>query len=169
MIRLSILLLGGVFVAMTVLGTEEPGAEAAVIQQETLAPMPEVEPGPAPAVAAEPEATRSDLVAAELARALAQRSVKPRAPKLLVVESADAPPEAAEPLVASLDMTLLEVTGSSVNLRAGPSTGQGIVGRLSRGARAELVAEAGGDWMQIRDPATGRVGFMAARFLKPAR
>ena len=62
---------------------------------------------------------------------------------------------------------LYYVTGSSVNLRAGPSTGVAVVASLRRGTQAELLAEADSGWWQIRDTNTGQVGFMAARFLAP--
>ena len=90
---------------------------------------------------------------------------------MLVLEASDAPPDAAVPVVPVVlpdNMKLLQVTGSSVNLRAGPSTNRPIVGRLSRGDRAELVSEAADGWMQVRDVASGKIGYMAGRFLAPA-
>lgn len=62
---------------------------------------------------------------------------------------------------------LLIVTGTSVNMRSGPSTTWEVIGNLRRGAKAELVAQADGGWLQIRDVVTGRVGYMAGRFLEP--
>jgi hypothetical protein len=62
---------------------------------------------------------------------------------------------------------LVEVTGTSVNLRAGPSTGDAVLDALTRGARAELIAASDDGWAQIRTVETGTVGYMADRFLSP--
>jgi len=56
------------------------------------------------------------------------------------------------------------VTGSVVNLRAGPGTQHPIVGQLQRGTRVEVL-EVSGDWMQVRTPA-GQVGWMAGWLLE---
>ena len=60
------------------------------------------------------------------------------------------------------------VAGSRVNLRAGPSTANAVVGSLVRGAAVVVLGEAADGWVELRDEATGRTGFMAARFLEPA-
>ena len=62
----------------------------------------------------------------------------------------------------------LYVTGNSVNFRAGPSTSEDVVGRLSRGQMVTAVGERSGDWVQIRD-GDGRTGFMSAQFLSASR
>ena len=64
-------------------------------------------------------------------------------------------------------MPLVEVTGNQVNLRAGPSTGDAVLGALVRGQQAELIAALGNGWVQIRAVETGVEGFMADRFLAP--
>jgi len=69
--------------------------------------------------------------------------------------------------LASMHITLMEVTGRSVNLRAGPSTNDRILGSLVRGEQAELVASLDNGWAQIRSVSTGTEGFMADRFLAP--
>ena len=79
---------------------------------------------------------------------------------LSVSESASAatPEDAARRMV---------VTGSRVNMRAGPSTANPVVTSLPRGAEVVIVGEAGG-WMELRDPDSGLTGFMSANFLAPA-
>ncbi|WBU60756.1 SH3 domain-containing protein [Paracoccus albus] len=62
----------------------------------------------------------------------------------------------------------LYVTGNSVNFRAGPSTSNEVVGRLSRGQMVTAVGERSGDWVQIRD-GDGRAGYMSAQFLSASR
>ena len=69
--------------------------------------------------------------------------------------------------VADPSPLLVAVSGSSVNLRAGPSTNDGVLGALTRGERAEVLNTLDTGWAQIRVVATGIEGFMATRFLDP--
>lgn len=62
---------------------------------------------------------------------------------------------------------LVEVTGTQVNLRAGPSTDDAVLGSLVRGEQAELVAALDNGWARIRVASSGIEGFMANRFLAP--
>jgi len=59
----------------------------------------------------------------------------------------------------------LYVTGSSVNVRSGPSTDYRVVGRVVRGDSVELVSQEIDGWAEIRVLGTEDTGFMAARFL----
>lgn len=77
-------------------------------------------------------------------------------------------PENAEAIAPPIRETVF-VTGSRVNMRAGPSTANPVVVALGFGAEAELIEEVAGGWTQIRDIESGRVGYMAARFLSPTR
>jgi len=67
------------------------------------------------------------------------------------------------------EIFLLYVTGTRVNLRAGPSTDNAIVAALDQGTATEFIAEAPDGWFQIRDQATGAVGFMSGDFLSPTQ
>lgn len=78
------------------------------------------------------------------------------------IVTASASVAAAEP-----DLPLVEVTGTSVNLRAGPSTGEAVLDALVRGEQAELLAALDNGWVQIRTVETGLEGYMADRFLAP--
>ncbi len=62
---------------------------------------------------------------------------------------------------------LLRVSGSTVNMRSGPSTEAGVVASLPAGTLAEPVGAEIDGWIEIRDVASGLTGFMAARFLEP--
>lgn len=62
----------------------------------------------------------------------------------------------------------LYITGNTVNFRDGPSTSNGIVGKLSRGQMVVAVGERSGDWVEIRD-GDGRTGFMSSQFLSASR
>lgn len=66
-----------------------------------------------------------------------------------------------------LQGALFQVTGSNVRFRAGPSTGDGVIGSLSGGSRVEVLGPTDTDWVQIRDT-QGRTGFMSRQFLAPA-
>ena len=171
MIRLSLVLLAGLITAMLVWGTETPRMQTEAIATSVLdapAPSPAVDIVPAVAVAepAEPEPEGPvDVARLEIPRLTDVRA----ASGLLVFQAADAPPDAALPRSASDRAAVLVVTGSSVNMRAGPSNSRAIVGRMRRGERAELVAQATEGWVQVRAASSGRVGYMAARFLKPSQ
>lgn len=56
------------------------------------------------------------------------------------------------------------VTGSRVNMRAGPSTGDRVIGALEGGAAVEAMGPTDGAWVNIRD-ARGRLGYVSAQFL----
>lgn len=64
-------------------------------------------------------------------------------------------------------LPVLYVTGSKVNMRAGPSTNDGIVAALERGTAVDFQGEVGDGWSQITVINTGATGFMASRFLSP--
>lgn len=59
---------------------------------------------------------------------------------------------------------VLYVVGNRVNFRAGPSTGEPVIGALTAGAPVEALGPTGGDWVNIRD-SRGRIGFMSRQFL----
>jgi len=62
----------------------------------------------------------------------------------------------------------MKVSGSRVNLRSGPSTGNGVIDSLVRGTVVEQLGDPGNGWVELRDVSTGVTGYMAARFLEPA-
>lgn len=55
------------------------------------------------------------------------------------------------------------VTGSSVNLRSGPGTGNSVVGRVGLGDRVVALDDASG-WVQIRTPG-GVTGWIFGKYL----
>ena len=181
MIRLTLILTAGIVGSMLIFGDDQGHAARDTIAETVLVPAKATDP----VIAAEPDtATAPDSKATDLP------AVAKRAPTssgltavqhagLLVFEARDAPrgfvaakqadTETPAPMSAPTPVTenLHYVTGNRVNLRSGPSTGDGVVAQLLRGARAELLAEAGDGWVQIRDIESGNSGFMAARFLAP--
>ncbi len=79
----------------------------------------------------------------------------------------DATIEPVEEVVIAQALPLVAVNGSSVNLRSGPSTDTEILASLPRDTQAEILADVGDGWAQIRVTSTGVVGYMADRFLDP--
>ena len=53
------------------------------------------------------------------------------------------------------------VTGSRVNVRGGPGTSYGVVGKLVEGDRVEVLDDSGTGWVRMRPADGGTVGWMA--------
>lgn len=85
---------------------------------------------------------------------------------MLTVSRRDAPAGYISAQMAHVD--LVEVTGTAVNLRAGPSTATRIVGSLRRGERAQILSRPGNGWIELRSD-SGQQGFMSDRFAAPLR
>jgi hypothetical protein len=62
---------------------------------------------------------------------------------------------------------MAQVIGSAVNLRAGPSTGDAVVGRVSLGQQVEVLERVGTAWAAIRDPGSGGIAYISSQFLDP--
>ena len=120
-------------------------AERAPSAPEPVATALEASPEPAP----EP-----DPVAQQLAEELANQSVSPPEPSALET------PE---------EKIVLYVTGSRVNLRAGPSTSDAVLGRVSRGDAVELVDYESNGWARIRVAGLSDDVFMSGDFLSDSR
>lgn len=120
-------------------------AEAAPAAPEPVATAPEPQPEPQ---------LETDPVAQQLAEALANQPVSPPDPP-----AAEAPDEAI----------VLYVTGSTVNLRAGPSTNDAVLGRVSRGDAVELVDYESNGWARIRVAGLSSDVFMSGDFLSDSR
>ena len=63
-------------------------------------------------------------------------------------------------------VTLVRVTGDSVNLRTGPSPRHDVVGQADRGMEVEIL-ERQGKWVRIGIPETSQVNWIFGRFLAP--
>jgi hypothetical protein len=145
------------------------GSEAG-FDRPTILAQGEARPEAAVARAQAPDLSLPDPVAV----AAATPAAGPPTPRLIgepitvsLVREIEAQPAAATPRFEEA-VPLLTVTGSRVNMRAGPSTADGVVDSLPRGTLAEALGPAVDGWQEIRDTETGLTGFMAARFLDPA-
>ena len=91
----------------------------------------------------------------------------------LRLEQAPLPAEAPLPEEVSVavapdqEFITVYVTGSSVNMRSGPTTADAVVAAVGNGAMMQLIEELGNGWSHIRDLTTGQTGYMASRFLSP--
>lgn len=63
----------------------------------------------------------------------------------------------------------LYVTGSSVNLRAGPGTSYARTGGFVRGTMLRPTGARDGDWIEVRDPGGGASGWMHGEYLSTTR
>ena len=91
----------------------------------------------------------AEAVAIALAAGKELRATRKAAPLrglVEAVESAAAPEAVAAP---GLDAGLWYVTGERVNLRAGPGTGNAVVGQMVLGDKAEVMDDQNG-WYQVR-------------------
>lgn len=74
-----------------------------------------------------------------------------------------------QPAPGGVGDVIAEVTGTSVNLRAGPSTAESVVGRVNAGdvvVVRTLAAKVPG-WTAIAHPSRGDTVYMSSRFLRP--
>ncbi len=189
MLRLTFLLCSGLFLVMLLGGRDfgqlrpglaqaKIGAQAVpvtaappVVETVALAVEPVARPVAVAAVAPGPTvATAPVAVVAPAVAAVVPTAVEPENTVFTLSNYADPVPETA---VAAPEQTaetssageIWYVAGNSLNVRAGPSTDDAVVGKLSRGEAMLLVAREGDEWAQIRIEGDGIEGYVATRFL----
>ncbi|WP_236637975.1 SH3 domain-containing protein [Mangrovicoccus ximenensis] len=67
---------------------------------------------------------------------------------------------------ASDPADMAQVTGSNVNLRSGPSTGNAVVGQAREGERVEWISEPAPGWALIRHPRYDGDMYMSSNYLQ---
>ncbi|SFO82678.1 SH3 domain-containing protein [Tranquillimonas alkanivorans] len=178
MIRLTLLLLIVIGLTMTIAGRkveEDAGVEVARLETDTPGLLTASASG---RDASEPLALDDYERAVQLAL---EATEAPRGERLAMrAEPVDAgrPAATVEPVAAASESTearaseppedLWYVTGTRVNLRAGPSTGNPVVGQASLGEAAEMLGQEG-SWYRIRLNDNGREAFIYGRYLAPER
>jgi uncharacterized protein YgiM (DUF1202 family) len=133
----------------------EPAPRAAV---EAVA---SAEPAPAPEPYVEPARKAVEDPVFTLS-ALGNELVPGEAGTALDTAATDLP-EVSEPA----DSTIWYVNANSVNVRAEPSTEAEVVGKLTTGEAALVVAPVDGDWARIVIQGDGVEGYVALRYLSP--
>lgn len=179
LLGLVVVTLIGFYVVLAVYGTGDP--RAARRQAEAPAPRTAAQdagtsqpksPSPPAAPAAEPVLVRAEAQTPEQVQRFPGPPLRP-SPEYPNGTPAASGPAKPTPGAQATDDTppddttagpRLYVTGDRVNFRAGPSTGQPVIGALTRGTAVQALGPTEGDWIKIRD-AQGREGFMSGRFL----
>ena len=149
-------------------GAPAPAA-APVAVAETPAAVP-VAPEPAPVmaeVAPAPAPVSAPVAEAVPVSAPAPAPVVEAAPEPAPAED-PAPAIAAAPEPEPEPADLRIVATEALNVRSGPSTGFGVVGRLTEGEQVRVVAEDAAGWVRIVIEGDGLEGWVAARLLRPA-
>lgn len=156
MIRMSLVTLAAIYLVLVVLGrdtAEDKLAEVTVpepVKQVTLAEPEKLAPTP---VAAQGGATVTPVRLAPMPGP----SLKP------------SPEHAPPPMAVPLGEALYKVTATSANVREGPSTAQGVVGRLSRGEEVLVLADPGNGWVKISIEGDGLSGWISKKLLTAVR
>lgn len=137
--------------------TPEPPAQVVTAAYEPAAPL---DAAPAPAVASTvPGAgTPAPIFTLSTLPSIGSDRAEP-APELVA--------EGPAPAASAEEGQIWYVAARSANVRQGPSTATGVVGRLQNGEAVTVVGMEAGDWAHIRIEGDGLEGYIAARLLTP--
>jgi len=159
--------------ALTPDATPAPALAADIASQQDGAAQPDratQQAGAATALSLAPSAEDAEIAVPTLEDPASLEEASLTSPTLSLIAAAERPTntdaagetEAAAP---EPDPLVLYVTGSRVNVRAGPSTGFSVISSVGFGEAVEVVADAGDGWAEIR-LTDGDTGYMARRFLE---
>jgi uncharacterized protein YgiM (DUF1202 family) len=71
------------------------------------------------------------------------------------------------PVAAVTTGAIFTVTANRLNVRAGPSTGQAVLTRITRGEEVLVLTDPARDWVQIRIEGDGIEGWVSRKLLRP--
>lgn len=169
MIRLVLFLAAtviGLYAAMAVIGSGDQRSARSPVVTAPVQPAAE-DNGPVATPAAD-ESSQTEDEEPEVVQAAGQTPQQvqrfPGPPLRPSPEHAGRAPEETTAAPAGATGPVRYVTGSRVNMRAGPSTGDRVIGALDGGAAVEALGPEDGPWVNIRD-ARGRLGYVSAQFL----
>lgn len=152
MIRLTLLLVAGLFATLQIAGKDTGQMRIGLIEgQQEAAALAAVR------TASEYQETIADAQPVEVAFAPTPRVIAPT-PVTLVTAAVQTPD-------AATLQDVRYVTGRSVNVRGGPSTAEGVVAKLTRGEAVNVVWIEDNGWARIRVEGDGIDGYMSADFL----
>lgn len=158
-IVLSTVFMGWAFYEMSGGAEFEPATKRTVAATPPAATEPTTDTG-------QPSESETARVAAAPARAPAP---KPRpTPQITPAVATAEEPLGQQPAAPVAAKDLRHVTGSRVNMRSGPGTQYGVLATLRSGDEAEVLSTDDRGWAKIRVAESGRVGWMAERFLSDA-
>lgn len=163
MIRLTALLCGAIFLGLLIGGQDDGQVRQGLMKPAPEAAILAATPAPTPAESPLPEVTEAVFVPAQPVMVAATPAVVP------ALESEPTPPavQIAEPNSEPAPALIAYVDARSINVRAGPSTDQEVIGRLTRG-EAVLIVQAEADpegWSLVRIEGDGIEGYVATRLL----
>lgn len=195
MLRLVVLLCAVMFVALLIAGEDRgqmrPGLASAVARGDEVIvlsrptatsrpadPLPVVEVQPAPEIASAPAVVVPAVAEASPAAEAAPERVRRAEPVFTLsslpglggdkVSVDEAVLAAASGDASSDDDGFYVVTASSVNVRLGPSTSDGVVGKLWGGEEVRILSSIDAEWVEVVIEGDGLSGYVASRFLRPA-
>ena len=176
MFRLIAVTLSGLYAILHIYGAEDRRVEVSRQATDdavgfTLAALnvPQLENAPVPAKdfgISDEEAVRIALEAG--ARIRGERTLAPLYGVVAAVDAAGVAAANPSATQAEPEAPMWYVTGSSVNLRAGPGTGNAVVGKLRFGDAAEVLGDENG-WYQIRTADGAVSGWIFGKFLADSR
>lgn len=140
-----------------------PVVTVATVAEPAVAAPPVVPVAVRPIVAPAPAAPKDQVLQARSVPA----TTEPENTVFTLSDYADPEPEAiaqSAPEQAA-DGEVWYVSGNSLNVRAGPSTDDAVVGKLARGEAMLLMTREGDDWARIKIEGDGIEGYVATRFL----
>ncbi|MEM7752870.1 MAG: SH3 domain-containing protein [Pseudomonadota bacterium] len=110
----------------------------------------------------------SDREAIKLAIAAAEKHRTDQKAALQSTRASNVQAREPAPTIAEPKPELWYVTGARVNLRGGPGTSNAVIGQVSWGAEAEVLADKDG-WYQIRLADGSSAGWIFGQFLDNQR
>ena len=148
---------------------QAPMAETAPVVAVTATPLSPATPTPA-ATPVQVALQTEEVPVAEEEAVITAAAVAPAETSDEVIEVAFTPTTRAKALRLSPPVAapaeVLLVSGSRVNMRAGPGTNHAVLETLLLGTRVEKVSAADNGWMEIRLVNGGSIGWMSADFLQ---
>lgn len=175
MLRLTILLCAGLFLAMQIGGDDRGQKRFGLIEAEAeamaLSKAATEKAAVAQAAAPPAEPVRADAPAPVIAVAFGSPRPLRESGTEAGAAAVPAQVEPAEPAVNEIALTedaapqIMYVTGRAVNVRSGPSTGTDVVGRLTQGEAVTVISIEDNGWARIRIEGDGVDGFMSLNFL----
>lgn len=177
MLRLTFLLCAGLYATLLIggadrgqkrMGLVEAEQEAALLAEQQSAALLQTElvSNETAVRAPEPQAARVISVAFSSNDPVISPAALSARPEETVTPAAAAPVPVVEAVFAEDSAAeVMFVTGRSVNVRFGPSTGEDVIARLTRGEAVTIVERQDNGWARIRIEGDGVEGFMSLDFL----
>ncbi|PYE85093.1 SH3 domain-containing protein [Pseudoroseicyclus aestuarii] len=169
----TFLLLAGLFWQMSGGEDFEPQVTAAQAREELGVNIPDI--GTLAAALAAPEGRGTGAATDAGTAAVVQAAYQPEAPSSAeAVAEAEAAAPAEEQLTAPAEaeateaapLPLVEIAGSRVNMREGPSTGYPVLATLDGGTQMRVLDSESG-WVRVEVVGSGATGWMAERLTAP--